>query len=113
MYLYNHVVHLYVTVFPFKDKFSATTRKNFQIGLNNTQGPKKYTWKWTNGAVFFNNLSMAFGLNNFDDNMRICPVGHCCVMQVKNSSVGAYDNCCLKVAFYYICSKDISALAQI
>jgi hypothetical protein len=92
----------------FKDEFGAKTAKGFQIGLNNTQGPARYTWKWSDGAPFYNNLSMKFSLNNFDGYMRSCPVGHCCVMKVKNSTVGAYDNCCLRVASYYICSKDIN-----
>ena len=94
--------------FFFKDKFSTKTSMSFQIGLNNTQGPEKYTWKWSNGAPFINNLSIQFSLNNFDGNMRSCSVGHCCLMYIKESAVGAYDNCCLKVASYYICSKDIN-----
>ncbi|XP_048729863.1 uncharacterized protein LOC125647213 [Ostrea edulis] len=87
--------------------FSATTKTVFQIGLNNTQVPQQDTWKWSNGAIFSNNLSMPFSLNNHDGNMANCSVGHCAVLNVKNDSAWAFDNCCLKVASRFICSKDI------
>ncbi|XP_061171727.1 uncharacterized protein LOC133181209 [Saccostrea echinata] len=87
--------------------FSTSPRRTFQIGLNNTQGPEKYTWKWSNGAQLSPNLSIPFYLNNYDGHMRSCAPGHCGVLSVKNLTTAVFDNCCLKVSFLYICSKDI------
>jgi hypothetical protein len=107
MYL-GRICNSFLSFFFFfiKDESLTTTALVFQIGLNNTQGPEKYTWKWSNGAPFFNNLSIKFEFNNYDGNVKNCPTGHCCVFHVKESTVDAFDNCCVQAASRHICSKD-------
>lgn len=85
--------------------FTTTTRRTFQIGLNNTQVPGHKVWKWSSGVNLTNDLLMPFSLNNFDGNMRDCSVGHCGVFEVKADYVGVFDNCCSKVSFWCICSR--------
>eukprot|EP00105_Crassostrea_gigas_P039097 XP_019923245.1 PREDICTED: uncharacterized protein LOC105329423 [Crassostrea gigas] len=85
--------------------FTTTTRRTFQIGLNNTQVPGHKVWKWSSGVNLTNDLLMPFSLNNFDGNMRDCSVGHCGVFEVKADYVGVFDNCCSIVSFWCICSR--------
>lgn len=85
--------------------FTTTAAMSFQIGLNNTQLQNYTIWKWSSGANLTNDLSIPFGLNNFDGNMRNCPVGHCGVFKVKNDTAFVFDNCCSQVSSRYICSR--------
>eukprot|EP00105_Crassostrea_gigas_P044947 XP_019929095.1 PREDICTED: uncharacterized protein LOC105343790 [Crassostrea gigas] len=85
--------------------FTTTAAMSFQIGLNNTQLQNYTIWKWSSGANLTNDLSIPFGLNNFDGNMRNCPVGHCGVFVVKNDTAFVFDNCCSQVSSRYICSR--------
>ncbi|XP_062601686.1 uncharacterized protein LOC134263371 [Saccostrea cucullata] len=97
----------FVTTFISNHYGSSFQGRTLQIGLNNTQGPEKYTWKWSNGVKLSPNLSIPFYVNNYDGLMHPCAVGHCGVLHVGKLTYSVYDNCCLKASSLYICSKDI------
>lgn len=101
----RHIESIFFKFFSLIVDFTTTAAMSFQIGLNNTQLQNYTIWKWSSGANFTNDLSIPFGLNNFDGNMRNCPVGHCGVFKVKNDTAFVFDNCCSQVSSRYICSR--------